>query len=378
MMENKKSDIKENIAYQLVEPKGSFIPVQQDLTEEGGAGSVIIRQELAGICGTDVHTYKGKIAGINYPVILGHENVGMVESVPGEGLKDFLGQEVKKGDRVVVYPVVACGRCYYCGFLRRPDLCPNLASYGFSIPGGFSTFLRGKKGELILFKTNLGPEDAVLTEPLAVGVNAVEVANINLGDTVIIQGAGAIGLLVAACTKLRGASQIIVIDKLSGRLQLAQLLGATHTINIQEIPRVEERVSYVFSVTPGHAGADKVFECVGHPSVFHEGLSYVRKGGTYYELGHAADVGTIQFNPHSLLWRRCVSIVPVVGYRPEHFVRALRILRDGKVPFRKIITHFVAPAELNDIMKQFAEGYHEVDGREACKAVLDLRSGEDV
>ena len=157
--------------------------------------------------------------------------------------------------------------------------------------------------------------------------------DIQIGDTVVIQGSGAIGLLTLIGAKLHGAGTLIVVGGPAERLQFAQRCGADVTIDIEQVTSVEERIELVKSHTPRGAGADVVLECAGFLPATPEGLQYLRRSGTYVEVGHFVDMGSIDFNINQLLMRKNLTLEAVWGTRYEHFVRAMPILEKQEFPF---------------------------------------------
>ena len=162
---------------------------------------------------------------------MGHENVGIVEAI-GDGVKtDYVGKPIKEGDRLIFAPGTDYGGY---GFQWNPDEAPHFR-------GGFADYMYLTYPNTCFMKTDASPEVAVLTEPFTVGVHAVMRGQIKLGDTVVVQGSGAIGLVTLACAKLSGAGKIIMVGGPSGRLELAKRFGADVTIDIEEVTTVEER-----------------------------------------------------------------------------------------------------------------------------------------
>src|SRR5579883_3543569 len=234
-------------------------------------GSVLLRQELAGICGTDLHNWEhGRLSG---QILLGHENVGIIDKL-GEGVdRDYLGQKVEPGDRVVFAPGTPSGAY---GF-QQADEAPHFR-------GGFAEYIYLAQPDTCVVKTTLPPEAAVLAEPFQVGVHGVLRSRLTFGDTVVIQGSGAIGLMTLIAAKLSGAGRLIVIGGPKGRLEKAKMLGADVVVDIGEVKNPVERTKIVRENTAKNAGADVVFECAGFLGAITEGLGYLRRSGTYVEM----------------------------------------------------------------------------------------------
>ena len=288
--------------------------------------TIILRQELSGICGTDLHNWQKSIAG---EMLLGHENVGVIQAL-GKGVKtDYVGNPIREGDRLIFAPKYSYGAY---GFQSKPDQPPHFG-------GGFAEYIYLHDPKTCYIKTSASPEVAVLTEPFTIGVHAVMRADVKIGDTVVVQGSGAIGLVTLVCVKISGAAKIIVVGGPKDRLKLAERMGADVTIDIEEVTSVAERTELVKSHTPKHEGADVVFECAGFLPATQEGLGYVRQDGTFCEVGHFVDMGSIDFNINQLLMRKNLRLEAIWGARYEHFVRGLPILEKNEFPFSDMVSH---------------------------------------
>ncbi|TAK22820.1 MAG: zinc-binding alcohol dehydrogenase [Chloroflexota bacterium] len=341
-------------------------------------GAILVRTELAGICATDPHVYEGHWKTIRYPVVLGHENVGIVEELGAGVDKDFLGKPLRVGDRVV-FKAGSCGRCSACVLGGGGRGCLNRAgSYGFAGPATEAPHFTGGFGEVVylnnpyteVFKTELDAQTAVLTEPTAVCVSAVMRAGIELGDTVVIQGAGAIGLLTLACARMAGSMRTILVGGPSRRLELAREMGADHTIDIFQVTDPTERVKRVRALTPGGEGADVVFGAVGKAPAVPEGMRFLKKGtGRMIELGNALESGPATFSPSADLVEPSLTLVGHWATSTPHWVRALRVLESGRAPFRDLVSHKIPLERLGDAVKALLTNY-ELDGEGAVKIAV--------
>lgn len=342
---------------------------------EGGA---VIKVEYTGICGTDVHIYNGQFPGAApYPAILGHEVVGTIEKL-GEGLThDSQGEPVSEGDRIFIAPGISCGKCYKCLVAEIPSRCGNKKVYGFSskpdnpphLTGGYAEYMQMHHSGSLFFKTSLPAQSVVLLEPLCIALHALEKAAISLGDVVVVQGSGAIGLLALYGAKRAGASKAIMVGAPSKRLEIAKELGADITVNIQELTDSAERVAYVKDKTPNGLGADVVIECAGVPAAVPEGLNMLREGGRFLEIGHFTDNGEVSINPFKHIVQKSCTIIGTWGAHPKHFVKGLRLIEEKPDLFSKIVTHQVSLEEL-PAMFEALSGSFVYDDRDIIKAVL--------
>jgi threonine dehydrogenase-like Zn-dependent dehydrogenase len=316
-----------------------------DSIEPTGA---LVRVEMAGVCGTDVHLWKGQLT-IPRPNILGHETVGRIDRC-GEVLKqDWLGNALKPGDRVTWSSSLACGHCFYCREKRQPTRCLNRKAYGISYnceepphcSGGYAEFIYLRPGSAI-FKL----DEAVAIErvigagcALVTAIHGLERMGIGWGDAVVIQGAGPVGLASLAVALDHGASRVVMIGGPEERLKTARRFGASDTINIENVRTPQERIQRVRDLTRGF-GADAVIECVGSPEVVPEALQMCRDGARFLVLGHYGDAGEVSINPH-LITRKQLQLFGSWGSEQRHMAQALQFLRNkgDRFPFEELVTH---------------------------------------
>jgi L-gulonate 5-dehydrogenase len=194
--------------------------------EQPGSGEVLVKTMRAGICGSDLHILHGSNPFARYPRIIGHEFAGVIESV-GPGV-DILAP----GDRVVVDPVVSCGHCYACR-VGRPNVCGNLEVFGVHRDGGFRDKLVVPAMNCVKVPNSMPYEIAALAEPFSIAANVLLRTGIDAGDTVLIYGAGTVGLTVLQVAKLHGA-RCVISDIDSARLERAKAFGADVTIHSRE------------------------------------------------------------------------------------------------------------------------------------------------
>jgi L-iditol 2-dehydrogenase len=325
----------------VVVAHGQEFDVREYPVADPGPGAILLRQEMAGICGTDLHMWQ---KGIPSDMVLGHENVGIIEAIGKDVKNDFVGKPIREGDRIIFAPGTPSGAY---GF-KHPEEEPHFH-------GGFADYISLALADTCFLKTSAPPEVAVLTEPFTVGVHAVMRGGIKIGDTVVVQGSGAIGLVTLICAKISGAANIIMVGGPADRLALAKRMGADVVINIEKVSSVEERIELVLSHTPNKAGADVVFECAGFLPATPEGLRYVKRNGTFVEVGHFIDMGSIELNINQLLMRKNMRLEAIWGSGREHFVRGLPILEKNEFPFADMVSH-VLPLE------RVKEGFDALNG----------------
>ncbi len=343
-------------------------PMPAELEE----GAVLVRMSASGICGTDKHTYRGETeqyAGTDhasstpFPVIQGHENVGVVEAIGRGGATAFDGSPLAVGDRVVPAPNRACGTCRYCVADFPYYFCRNLENYGNSLSsatpphlfGGFAEYLYVLPRTPIFQVPDGLPDDvAVLTELFAVTHSLDHVASMprpggfGPGATVAVVGVGPVGVVHAAKAALLGAGRVIAIDRFPARLDIAADLGATDCIVATDDP---DAVATAVHRLVG-AGVDVVVDATGHPDSFIPAMGLLRDGGTLLEVGAFVDLGPVELNPADLLGRN-LTLVGVAGEDARSYDSTLRMLAEhhGTIPFDRIVTHRFGVEAAHDAMQ---------------------------
>jgi threonine dehydrogenase-like Zn-dependent dehydrogenase len=291
---------------------------------------VIVNIEACGICGTDLNILAVPPAHKATPnIIIGHEGVGIVVE-SGGAVSDF-----EPGDRVVVAPRLTCGDCYYC---RRglDNQCTNYQTIGTTIDGAFAPYLRAPQSALYKIDPAVPRDDAALFEPLSCVVGSVVRAPMQAGDTVVVIGAGPMGLLFAEIYRTMGAGRVMVIDIAPNRLNFALELGLDHALNPSEVEPAEA----VLDITG--VGADIVVDAVGNQ--LPAALKLVRRGGHVLLFGlRPHDRQTIS---QYQITRHDVNLYGAfVGLKP--FQQTVRLLESRRLQPSRLITHHVPLSELS-------------------------------
>src|SRR5713101_2094374 len=347
------------LAATLVEP-GRY-EVREYPLPEPAPGCVLIKMEMSGICGTDKHTFQGFTTQycdrkIEFPIIQGHENVGTVAAIGGDGkYTDFEGIALRAGDRVVIGANVSCGRCYYCRHDFPYYCCENSTDYGNNLSaknsphlfGGWSQYIYILPGSfLVKVPDDLPSEVAVLTEIFAVSVgldrakqmSAFPNESFRFDDTVVVMGVGPLGMCFLMKARMLGAGTIIAVDLSEYRLNFAKRLGADHVINAGKMSQ-KERLEFVRSLTHGR-GADMVVECAGVPQAVPEALEMLRVSGLLVEAGNFSDLGEVAISPHRHLCAKNARILAgggeEVAASGPSMGEMTRYMKD--YPFREFVT----------------------------------------
>jgi L-iditol 2-dehydrogenase len=293
-----------------------------------GPKDVLIKVDVVGICGSDVHYYQhGRIGDfvVEGDFILGHECAGEVIEVGGE-VKSLV-----VGDRVALEPGKTCGKCRFCK-QGKYNLCPDVEF--FATPpyhGVFTNYVTHPEDMCFKLPDNVSNMEGALVEPLAVGLHASGMGEVKLGDTVVIFGAGCIGLVTLLSCKARGASKIYVVDILENRLETARKLGATETINARQC----DVLAKLDELTNGQ-GADVVIETAGSEFTVKQTADVVSRGGTIVMVGMTPKDETC-FNFMKLMGKEG-QLKTIFRYRNLYPV-AVNAIASGAINVKDIVSH---------------------------------------
>jgi 2-desacetyl-2-hydroxyethyl bacteriochlorophyllide A dehydrogenase len=264
-------------------------------------GEALVKVEACGICGSDLGIFQGVHPRAQPPLTPGHEFCGRVVDIKGA-----LESPLRVGDRVAAFPLIACGQCYACRH-GNPHVCRQLRIYGFDADGGMAEYAKLPVENLIQIADSLPAEAGAMIEPLAVGIHSFSRVPVHDEDTVLILGAGTIGLLVAIVAKQRGVGRIVITDVAPSRLALAKQLDL-EALDAQS-PALRETILDVTS----EEGADVLFECTGSPDVALQMTDLVRGRGTIVNVGVfkkpvSVDLQVVNFKELQMLGSRVYSI----------------------------------------------------------------------
>lgn len=313
----------------------SVMEIREYQVPDPAPGAIVVRVTRANICGSDLHFWRGDIDLTRFlkkPTVLGHEMCGVVSAL-GAGVRtDSAGRPLAEGDRVVYRYFMPCGRCSSClrgltsgcganlGFqIRSCDDAPHFI-------GAFADYYVLPPGQAIFKIPDELPDDLVAGVNCAVAevVEGLTRAQVGVGDCVVIQGAGGLGLYATALARHVGAEQVIVIDGVAERLALAQRFGADAVINIGDHADVNARSAAVRALNGG-AGADVVVEVAGFPDAFAEGVALLGQGGRLVEIGNISMGMTTAFDPAQVTLGN-KTVYGVAFYEAIALERALQFL----------------------------------------------------
>ncbi len=326
--------------------------------------ALLVKISMANICGSDLHFIKGLGPGVKegIPQVLGHEMTGCVADQGKAARLDTQGEPLRPGDRVVYAYFKGCGRCPAC--LHGVPGCPHRYRHWIGASCEEPPYFRGAYADYYylqpgqwVFKVPddlpdalVSPVNCALAEVLY-GLHRIGIAP---GDSLVIQGAGGLGLYATAVAREMGAGTIVVIDRIPGRLELARAFGADHTI-LADSEAGAGRIEQVRDLTRG--GADVVAELTGSPAVLAEGSEMLRYGGRYLWIGNVNLGRTGTIDPAQIV-RGGRTVLGVIVYEAWAIPRALQFLRrtQRRYPFHKILSHTFELAEINDAFAFASQG----------------------
>jgi threonine dehydrogenase-like Zn-dependent dehydrogenase len=345
----------------IKEPRGPLV-VEELKVPELVPGSVLVRVELAGICGSDFYVFEAD-DGQFFPRGIGHEMAGTIAQL-GQGVgHDELGQRVSIGDRIVALAWIGCGSCYYCTILRRPTLCRGRYVFGKRcdqfpyITGTIAQFIYLPPGSTFLRLDSTVPlKTALLAScPLRTIFNACEALPGGFtGKSVVIQGAGSVGLMAVAVAHESGARNLIVIDEHEDRLSLAVEFGARQTLNTKDVATAQARARAVADATD-QIGADFVFECSGAPEAIEEGIEMARSGGEYLLIGRPKRPSSVHMGN---VVSKMLRITGIQSSDARHLASSVEFIQDThpKYPYEKVVSQVFPLEEANEAFEAAKTG----------------------
>ncbi|MDO9379707.1 MAG: zinc-binding dehydrogenase [Nocardioidaceae bacterium] len=312
------------------------IEVVEEPAPDLGPDEALVAMTVVGLCGSDTHAAHGRHPFVALPYYPGHEVVGVVEAL-GEGAEPPEGVTV--GSRVTVEPTLPCGACKPCT-TGRENICENLQFFGCGFrEGGMADRFSVRASRLRPIPDDLDDLQAVLVEPLSTPVHAVRLAGDLTGRTVVVLGAGTIGLLVSAAARHRGARTVVMTDVREDKRERALRLGADHVVDAAA-PDVVEQVRARLGES-----ADVVFDCVAVQPTVEAAIAMALKGGTVVVVGVPTGEVTV---PLPIVQDQQVRIQGAATYLREDYDEAMEILRAGSVRTEDVITARLPLSEAAD------------------------------
>lgn len=302
-----------------------------------GPGEVLLRIRRVGLCGTDMHIFRGSQPFLQYPRVMGHELSGEVVSAPA-------GSSLAPGDPVYVMPYLSCGECVACR-QGKTNCCTRIQVLGVHRDGGMAEYLA--LPERFVFKTDgISLDDAAMLEFLAIGAHAVRRGAVKQGQNVLVVGAGPIGIAVALFTKLAGGL-VTVLDGRADRLEFCRI-----ALGIDNIVRVDEEDRARLSALTDGEFFDVVFDATGNVQAMERGLEFVAHGGTYVLVSIVLD--RISFADPEF-HKRETSLLGSRNATADDFAHVLAAMKAGQIPTGLMNTHRTTLAEFVDVLPQWMD-----------------------
>ena len=317
-------------AAQIVQPGQGIVTTVAEPAP--GADDVLIKVQAAGICGTDLHIFKGEYEA-KYPIIPGHEFSGEVVAV-GANVTNF-----KVGDRVTADPNIPCNRCAYCQ-RNEPNKCKNLRAIGVTRSGAFADYVVAPESNVFAIG-GMSYGAAALIEPLACVAWGMTQVNVRPGDSALVFGAGPMGILVAQSLKQAGAVRVVVTDVVPWRLQMAEQLGTTHTVIADA-----NQQGKLQAISPD--GYDIVVDATGIPAVLEGTFQYAAPRGKIWVFGVTPQGSYVKF-PSYEVFRRDLKIIGSFAVN-RTFPQSIALIQSGAVQVEPLISHRFALDEFTQAL----------------------------
>lgn len=312
-------------------------------------GQLLLKVQMIGICGSDIHVYHGKHPFTKYPVTQGHEVSCSICGI-GPGVEGF-----EIGEKVTVEPQIVCGECYPCQH-GKYNICENLKVMGFQSTGLASEYFAVDAKKVTKLPNNMSFEQGAMIEPAAVAVHAAKRPGDVRGMNIAVLGAGPIGILVMQAAKALGARATLITDISDYRLEVAKKCGADYAINTANADFNEVLISAF-----GEEKADVIFDCAGNDITMGQAIAGARKGSTIILVAvyaGRANVDLAVLNDHEL------DLNTTMMYRHEDYVDAIDLVSQGKIALEPLMSKTYP-------FNKYLEAYQYIDAnREKCMKVL--------
>tara|TARA_B100001540_G_scaffold317591_1_gene351456 strand:- start:3342 stop:4379 length:1038 start_codon:yes stop_codon:yes gene_type:complete len=304
-----------------------------------GPGQVLLKVRTCGICGTDSHIVKGRFPTPNKPVILGHEFAGEVAAV-GSGVN-----HIKEGDRATADINTACGHCEYCRNNQKL-FCPEILQIGVHTHGGLADYVIAPAGNIYILPKNMPFNHAAYIEPLACAIHGQKRIQVDVGETVLILGAGPMGLTHTALSKRRGAGQVLVSEPNKKRREIAHKLGSDKEFD----PTDSGTIDLIMEATNGR-GADVVIEAVGSTTTYKQAFDLVRRGGKILAYGAAGTDDVVEVKPFEI-YAKELTIVGSYAGSYETWPAAMALIASGGFDPSLIIDTETELSDINNMLSK--------------------------
>jgi threonine dehydrogenase-like Zn-dependent dehydrogenase len=328
-------------------------------------GGLTVACGYGGVCGTDLHLVRGHL-DVPVPLVLGHEGIGTVADLGPGTAHDANGLPLAPGDLVMWASSIACGQCHACQVLREPTLCQARKTYGVNrsviagqaLSGSWADFIALQPGTTVI-KVPADVDPVAAMSLACAGPTMIHALwdrrPVRLGETVVVQGSGPVGLAAAALAQLAGA-YVLIVGGPPARLEAARAIGiGDEHVDVVQSGDTSGALDAIAARTGGR-GADLVIECTGVPDAVEQGTRMVRRGGSYLVVGQYTDSGNTWFNPHQIVYRQLqvIGSWAFTGAHLNEYIRMLPMLA-GRFDLARLVTTFRLES-FPDALRQVAEG----------------------
>lgn len=322
-----------------------------------GDNDMLLEMKKAAICGTDMRILAGtKTKGVRYPSVIGHEMCGVITEI-GKNVEGF-----QVGDKVAIANVIPCGSCPAC-LAGRENACMNRKAIGYEFNGGFEEYvlipeIAIKSGNVIKLPEDVSYTAGALIEPLACCIRGLKNAGTGFNDTVLIVGAGPIGLMHMQLSKISGAKQVIVSEPNEMRREVATELGADRVVD----PTSENLEEIIMAATNG-MGADVIVMAIGVPALVNSTLKLCKKGGTVNLFAGFAGTGECTVEVNTIHYNE-INVNGSTAYKRADYLEAADMVMSKKINLDKIATHTYK-------IDEFQEAYEMCKSGQGLKVIIE-------
>lgn len=318
-----------------------------------GQGQVVVKMLAVGICASDVQIYHGRHKYVKFPIVQGHEGIGIVHET-GPGIT-----HVKKGDRVTIQQQLACGECQACK-KGRHNVCHALRCIGIHEDGLFTEYFLSPAWNVVKVPDTFTTDKGMLVEPASVGVNSARIAGVKQGERAVIIGAGIIGNFTAQACRAMGASDVMVADIADAKLDVARENGITRCVNTKSADLGEAIREAWNGELP-----DVVFDCAGIEATLKQAISVVANASRVVIVANFKDPVTLEVPTFQ---RREIAILSVMGTVKESTIEAIEFLHEDKMTVNGIISGRFPLAKMK-------EAYQYIDDNPATVMKVAIEMG---
>ncbi len=317
---------------------------------------VVLRIAATAVCHTDLGIYKGQYANLKYPVVMGHESTGVVESA-GEKVT-----HVKAGDPVIINPIISCGHCDMCQ-REMQNLCRNAGLFGREVDGSLAELVHVAGKYAHPLPADLALDDATIIETLATVKHAQDRLGVKAGDSVVVIGQGTTGLLHTQLAALAGANPVIAVSRTKWKLDMAMRMGAHHALDVS----AEKSLSEVMRLT-GNQGADVVIDTAGGAATLAVAIEMLKPGGRLspYAVSHECCATFTTFP----LYYKEISIIGSRALHPTDMAPSIDLVSQGKIDIKGFVSGTFPLSKTDQAFKEY-----EGNSNGVLRLVIDSREG---